>query len=661
MTLTPTPAKKRKRTKKASLQSPAAGGKLPDFGNPLDLSQWDALKRTLLGGELSSRSAATVFADALNEDAIYRWGEAVAVEGPDTALQQKLAGLASRDDGGQGGQVSASERQWWIDQADRFIDQVFRDSISCVVASEAVLWAAAMPGLSDVLPAETWWQCGEQLLQLRADASLRSDATSPLHLLLAGELGLTLAWRLASMPSCGKLAKSAREAITVFLQGEAESIDRCLVRPQELRLVVASLVRCDRLLTVLAKPTRLPEHPQTAVKKLTKREREIAAEMATWMAALTRHDGTQVFSQADAAHCRLDVQNHSGESATKKKKKEQTELQGLMQAASRFDPETLQPAMGAALGQGHSGGRLAWEVSLPEAMWHSETSGVVAMLPEWDVRRGRTFLNYAGDDFAVDVMGGRRSILQGTHETMVHVDGVLQEPTGAWECTCEYTDDDVHLIELEQPHSGDVVLQRQWMVVRDDCCVMVSDAVLPARMSDPKQIGSTGRDGREIRCVSRLPLAAGVDVIEDDQTRELVLSDGKKKRGLVMPLASSEWKVGPSACHVFLSEDQHLVVTTTGRDAVYSPLWLDFQTRRFRRKRTWRQLTIAEDLTEIQRHIAAAFRVQIGSEHWFLYRSMSGRGPRSVMGKHLIADFFAARFHPGDGGMEELVTVDESE
>jgi hypothetical protein len=32
-----------------------------------------------------------------------------------------------------------------------------------------------------------------------------------------------------------------------------------------------------------------------------------------------------------------------------------------------------------------------------------------------------------------------------------------------------------------------------------------------------------------------------------------------------------------------------------------------------------------------------------------------------VLGKHLVADFFAARFDPSDGSLEELVTVDENE
>jgi len=558
--------------------------------------------------------------------------------------------------------ISESDRDQLIDAAERLVERVFRDDMSLVDAAESVLWASAMPGSSDVLPPELWWHCGEQLLQLRADASLRSDPTSPLHLLLAGELGLTLAAQLSVLPSCRKLTESSLDTVAAFLDGEGESIDRSLVPANQIRLVVASLVRCERLFPVVSK------------RKLKKRQREIAAEFATWMAVLTRHDGSQVFSGASAEQCEIDYAaaksgtTRSTQKDRKKKtstsssvSKEQPDLHGLMLAASCFDSETLAPAMAAALGQSHSGGRLAWEISLPEAMWHSETASTFAMLPEWDVRRGRTFVDYSGEDVAVEIMSGRRSLIQGVHQTMITLGGVDQQPIGDWECTCEYSDDDVHLIELEQTFSGGVVLQRQWMLVRDDRCLMVSDAVLPSSKTGTAKDSSTAVDpNTEIRCTSRLPLVVGVEVVQDEQTRELVLTDGKKRRAMVMPLAANEWRVGPSACQVSVSDDNHLVVTTTGRGALYSPVWFDFQTRRFDRKRTWRQLTIAEQLVIVPRNVGAAFRVQIGSEHWVVYRSMSGRGPRSVMGRHLIADFFAARFHPGDGGMEELVTVDDT-
>ena len=44
-----------------------------------------------------------------------------------------------------------------------------------------------------------------------------------------------------------------------------------------------------------------------------------------------------------------------------------------------------------------------------------------------------------------------------------------------------------------------------------------------------------------------------------------------------------------------------------------------------------------------------------------VYRSLGGRRCRTVLGKHLIADFFAAKFDQGEGIYDELVTVDDAE
>ncbi|WP_044303685.1 hypothetical protein [Rhodopirellula sallentina] len=665
--MTSTAPSPRKRSKKA-----AKASALRDFGDSLSSDQWEAFARDFVAATPDGRSAAKFLGHDGGGGALYLWGIATALQGSVSPLQQTLAQLAVGDASSVAG-LSQSDRDALLDGSHRLSERDYRDEMSVVDAAETVMWAAAFPLLSAVLPQEQWRRCGERLVKIHADAGLRGDATSPLFLLLAGELGMTLAWRLAVMPSCAKLATSSVKAVIAYIEGEGESIDRALVRSADLRLVVASLVRCERLLPLVSK------------KKFSQRNRDIAAEFATWMAAMSRCDGTQVLTAVNAEECAVDYQKEvkrdgtAGDDSSKpthettsvpepqgKRKGNGPELHGLMLAASKFDTETLPPSMAAALGQSHTGGRLAWEVSLPEAMWHSETGQTFAMLPEWDVKRGRTFVDYSGEDIRVEVMAGRRPLFEGVHQTMVRVDGVDLQPTSDWECTCEYTDDDVHLVELEQ-RFGDYVLQRQWMLIRDDRCLMVSDAVLPYENgatveADAKATRTSGRPAvaPEIQCVSRLPLAAGVEVVEDEEVRELVLLNRSKRRAMVMPLAANEWRVGQTDCQTAVSDDRHLVVTTTGQGAVYSPVWIDMETGRLRRKRTWRQLTIAEDLTIIPRGIAAAFRVQMGSEHWVVYRSLAPGGPRSLMGKHLIADFFAARFHPGDGGMEELVTVDAS-
>ncbi|WP_283430322.1 hypothetical protein [Neorhodopirellula lusitana] len=700
----PVPAKKvnrsasKKAVKKSRKKKSGQVISMPSaFGaEPMPQANWQAFGEEVLAG-VSGKQARSVFSGdvaseiagvissgenstgeqegaAFSEGQFVLFGLGLAIGASPSELQTKLAQRGAWSNRGAGsaerrGKKNAPlvawipsdlEREYWSQEAEQWVEANSSPLSSrdmplseCV---DAVLWASAIVPLMQVLPQELWLKVFSQLFQLRADAALEAEPTSGQHLLLAGELGLTLAWQLASLPATELPTQASLDAVATFLEGEADSIEEVLRRPTDIRLVVASLVRCRLLFPVVSK------------RNFKKRQLEISGELSTWMAVLMRQGGSQALADADDSVTQLDLgtPTKSGSSkkssSLKKSKRGKSSkasddgnpvecLGGLMRAASQFDSETLVPAIGAALGQSHSGGRLAWECTLPEAMWHSEVGKVVAMVPEWDVRRGRCFLDYSGEDVRVEIVGGKPIVLSGTHQTMIQIDGETVHPCGPWESTCEYSDDDVHMIELEQRFDGDVVLQRQWMLVRDDRCVMVSDAVLTNR-----------RDGEvpEIVCSSRLPLADGMEVIEDEETREIILADGKKKRCMVLPLAAGEWRVGPSACQVSTSEDGHLVVQTRGRGKLYSPIWLDFQPDRFGRKRTWRTLTVAENLAMLPAHVACAFRVQSGSEHWVLYRSLTGRAPRSFMGKHLIADFFAARFHPGDGGMEELVTVDDS-
>lgn len=558
---------------------------------------------------------------------------------------------------------------WAIETATRWLEETPPAVDDTPAALTSVIWASAMPMLMRLLPPGLWWDLLGELQQRRELWWDDTDSTAACRLIGVGELGMTLAWRLKRLPSCHRLVKPSLEAVREFFDGGEETIGDVLRQPTHLRLVVASTLRLENLI------------PRVSKRKLKKGDLALAFNLAGWTAAMTRHDGTAVFSDSNPADIWPDLRDQPtgqdkrlpkpptknvGKQKDKKKGGRERKTTapnlpagGLLGAMTRLDQEALSPAVAASLGQSHSGGRLAWEVSLPESMWHDDEAGVAALLPEWDVRRGRTFVDYHGQDVFLEIMGGRRPILQGTVQTMIDVDGQSQQPTGPWQSICEYTDDDVHYLEIEQAYSGGVVLQRQLMLVRDDRCVMLSDAVVPGhRFASFDQA-----DLPPVRCLTRIPIAPGLSVETDEETRDIYLGD-KKRRALAVPLAASEWRVGMTNSRLEVSEDQHLVLTTTGRGAVYSPLWLDFQPRRFRRKRTWRQLTVADQLQILPRNVASAFRMQIGSEHWIVYRGLTstaqstGLTPRSFLGKHLVADFFAARFHPGDGGMEELVTVD---
>lgn len=568
--------------------------------------------------------ASELFGPSATGGSVYRWGVAAsrgAACDPVTECLSRLAADASPKKSTDGPVDIPTA-------AEKFLETIDGSLPTLGQSAAAVTWAAAMAALSRRLESPMWWDLLGGLQQLRETALQRAEPESPQHLLLAGELGLTLAWRVGELSSCQRLAKPSADEVAAWIDGEEESIAEAVRGAVDARLVLASLVRLGPLM----------QH--AAGRKWKKRQREICTEMATWVAAMTTHTGETAFSPAARGELKDDLARD-----------------GLLQRASEFEPESLEPATEAALGESQSGGRLAWEVSLPESMLHCEEARLAVLMPEWDVRRGRIHLDYDREDPRIEMDAGRSRVLAGDWQVMIDVDGDAQHADGEWECTCEYSDDDVHYLEIEQPWSGGVTLQRQVMLIRDDRCVLLADSVLAAEPADPSADQQTQP---AIRYTARLPLADGTTTEPEAETREVYLGDSKR-RGLAFPLSASEWRVGSTQAKLETSDDRHLVLSAQGRGRLYAPLWLDFQSRRFKRKRTWRQLTVADELRIVGPDEAAGFRIQIGSEQWLVYRSLGLPRCRTVLGKHLIADFFCGRFDPGDGSLEELMTVDGGE
>lgn len=592
-----------------------------------DDNQWESLCQQL--AKPGRNSVADVFGASVKGGSVYRWGiaaaEGAATESPDrTSADTTLVGLLSKlacD-----GRISKKHRDLDLNAAAQKAIDDFESSheITTSDAAVAVLWASALPQLTRHLEQRVWWDLLGCLQQLRESFLQRGVTPTGAHLLLDAELGLTLAWRLQVLPSCKRIQRSAADALSAWCAHEEEAVDGAIASLPHTRLVLASLLRCKALLE------------KTTQRKWKKQQQRIADDLATWVAASTIHTGQTAFSNASRKELAADLASD-----------------GLLESLTEIDPDALRPAVAAALGESQSGGRLAWEVCLPEAFHHSEKAKVAVMFPDWDVRRGRMHIDYSGDQVQLELYAGRSKVLSGPCETMIDVEGQTQQPSGDWELTCEYTDDDVHYLEIEQAWGSDLLLQRQFMLVRDDRCVLVADSVIPRG-------GANYQPDREIRYDLRLPLGDSIGVEEEKETRELYLGDSKR-RGLVLPLSAGEWKVGPTDATLTATPDGHLQLTSSGHGRLYAPIWFDFQQRRFGRKRTWRQLTVAQELRIVGRDEAAGFRIQLGSEQWLVYRSFGVPCPRSVLGKHLVADFFAARFDMGDGSLDELVTVDDHE
>ena len=285
-----------------------------------------------------------------------------------------------------------------------------------------------------------------------------------------------------------------------------------------------------------------------------------------------------------------------------------------------------------------------------------ETAKLAVLLPEWDVRRGRTHVDFRGQEVSVEIFSGRARAIAGEIQTTIEVDGVSQESSGPWEEICRYSDDDVHYLELEQPWTQGWTIERQFLLIREERCLLFADAVIP----------QTFDAHAEVQYCATFPISSGVSIQGEEETTDLFLRraiDGKPDRdlALVMPLSASEWKKGATAARLSSREGDRMTLTARDSGRLYAPLWMDFQRRRFQRKRTWRKLTVGDALNLVPTGEAAAFRIQVGSEQWVIYRSLGDQRCRTFLGKHLMADFYVSRFDTGDGSHDALITVDDRE
>ncbi|QEG41993.1 hypothetical protein [Roseimaritima ulvae] len=578
--------------------------------------QWPELQKRI-AKRSKSRALANLWPDWDPHSGPLRWGYAAASGDRLPDCVHALSLLAA------GQPVPKRLRVDYAEAAEAFCDSLSSPGLGAVDYAQILTWAYALPALSEQLDERLWWDVLNRLQTLQRSAVEQSGEESLLHLMLGGELGLVLAWRLADLPSCEAMLKPATQAALQWFHRGEEAIDAALADGGVYsRLALASGMRTRCLLKTAGK------------RKLKSAQQNVLWQLVTWAAATTNANGTAVFSSAPATALRDD-----------------THKNGLLYtAAKELDTASLTPAVAAALGHSKSKGRLAWQVSLPEPSLYCEAQGLAAMLPEWDVRRGRVHVDCRDDQFRLQVHAGRPMLLSGQWQVSITSDGEDMTACGPWSEVCQYSDDDVHYLELEQPWSGDLKLQRQIMVVRDDRCVMLADAV----------ISSPSSTSPALEYAARWEVSEAIKSEPEADTWEIIMGD-TKSRALAMPLSLPEWRVGPNAGSFDVAADGSLVLRARGKNNLYAPLWIDCERSRFNKPRTWRQLTVAEFLRIVTPDEAVAFRIEVGSDHWFVYRSMMGRISRTALGKNLVADFYCGRFDPEDGYTEELVTVDDDE
>ena len=210
------------------------------------------------------------------------------------------------------------------------------------------------------------------------------------------------------------------------------------------------------------------------------------------------------------------------------------------------------------------------------------------------------------------------------------------------EIVCEQSDKDLEYVELETDLGQGAVFNRQILLSRDEEFLLVADVVAPKHSSRI-----------DYRCDYRL--AKGIVGMQETENREVYLRT-KEIQALVLPLALPEWKVDRCEDRLEFDETKLTLTQTIEGRGLYAPLFFDLNPARSRKKRTWRQLTVGENLKAVPRDVACAYRVQLDEQQWCFYRAICEQGNRTFLGENVVSEFVFSRFKK-NGSVKSLLRI----
>ena len=507
------------------------------------------------------------------------------------------------------------------------------------VALEAIAWAEGMPLFRKILGAEDWLALSGLLSSLPAEVDQQTLTDQPLiHQLLAGELAWTLATRLTAASLCRRLERCGRAAVS---SGLSRILDRQGMLPARhfgiLRPLLACWTRCRVLAAGLPRGgwgPRLEQRYQRLVRNALR---------------CTRPDGRPLFAEDGSFAADSGSWGRELFEAVLKSGAEETDRNLAVMALPRMSPGVAAKAR-----------QKAGDLPPPSISW--EEGAVVVMRRNWNRRDERVASLFSARECWIELIASGRVAASGEWRFEIAQQGRELQTVSDWKSNCWYTDEEVDYLELEIELTGGAKLERQIVLAREDRFLFLADALMSP------QPGSL-----EYRSV--LPLAPKVAFRGAEESREGLLVEspaataGGKSAGIaasraaqrplahVMPLAMPEWRAEEKGGELKATPEGLELRQSTAGQRLFAPLFIDLDRNRFRRRMTWRQLTVAESLRPLPSEVAVGFRVAIGDRQWIIYRALAGRGNRTLLGHNLATDSLIARFGK-DGEVTPIVEIE---
>ena len=276
----------------------------------------------------------------------------------------------------------------------------------------------------------------------------------------------------------------------------------------------------------------------------------------------------------------------------------------------------------------------------------STWGGSLLFHDRWERKACKLAASFNRDGCHLEIAKGK-TLISGSVFPELIVNGYPLTANGDPDVLIEYLEGRVAFAEIEWRFENDIVMQRQIVFSMEDKFAWIGDAVILPDGAEPADI--------EYRC--HWKLKDGIAPVAESETTETYLFDGKTIRGLVVPPAFSEWKSGKSVGKLELAEDGFSLNASRQGTSLYVPVFLDLNPKRCLKPRTWRQLSVAENLQVVGADVAVAYRIQVGKKQFVFYRSMAEPKNRTFFGENVNTEMYFGRLEK-DGTMTELVQIE---
>jgi hypothetical protein len=291
-----------------------------------------------------------------------------------------------------------------------------------------------------------------------------------------------------------------------------------------------------------------------------------------------------------------------------------------------------------------------------------EAARRVVLRSDWRADALRVFVDAGGSTMRLEVAAGERLLLDGPWECEIRLEGRSLPAAGPWEHTAHETEAAATFVEFSRPLADGLRLERQVVLLHDDRCLLLADAVVPESAERPLATPVT----RPLHYSGSLAVPEGLALEQPRETTEVAMrvpssrKGGGRVHGIALPLGVGEWKrAEPSdrfAPRTTERGGRIELVQRTDVGRLCAAIWLGCDPRQAAEPVTWRQLTVADMRQNLPRHRACGYRVRMGLSQWLVYRALDAARNRTVLGCNVSCEFLVGRIRK-DGSVERLIEI----